>query len=200
MFIVFEGGEGCGKTTLRSLLAEFLVANGYSVTQTREPGGTPLSEEIRGLLLTPRDEVVDVQTEALLFFAARRQHVESVIKPKLLAGNIVISDRFMDSTYALQCHGGSLPEETYNSLVKLSLGDFKPDVTILLDLDPEISFKGVRERGTLDRMEMKGLEYHQRVRQGFLEAASKDPSRYLVLKAHRDVNEMLAEIIDFTGL
>lgn len=200
MFIVFEGGEGCGKTTLRRAVGERLEAMGYKVTYTREPGGTPLAEEIRALLLAHREERVDVMTEALLFFAARRQHVERVIKPRLSEGHIVLCDRFIDSTYALQCRGGELSRHTFNALVKTTLDDFRPDLTVVIDIDPEVSFKGVRERGELDRMEAKGLEYHQRVREGFLDQLAADPSRYYLMSGHRDLNKMVDEVINRSGL
>jgi len=200
MFIVFEGGEGCGKTTLRSAVGRRLTEMGHRVTYTREPGGTPMAEEIRSLTLAHRDEEVDVVTEALLFFAARRQHVAQVVQPTLKMGHIVLCDRFIDSTYALQCAGGSLPVETFNQLVKLTLGDLRPDLTVVLDLDPEVSFERVRERGQLDRMEAKGLEYHQRVRQGFLDQLNRDPARYYLMSAHRDLEKMVQEVINRSGL
>lgn len=200
MFIVFEGGEGCGKTTLRNAVATRLECLGYDVTQTREPGGTSMAEEIRDLLLSHREEAVDPLTEALLFFAARRQHIERVIKPKLLEGQIVLCDRFIDSTYALQCKGGSLPRGQFNALVKMILGDFRPDLTIVIDADPELSFEKVGERGQLDRMEAKGLEYHQRVREGFLDQIAADPARYYLMSGHRDLNQMVDEVMNRSGL
>jgi len=200
MFIVFEGGEGCGKTTLRRAVGERLEAMGHTVTYTREPGGTPMAEEIRSLILSHRDEEVDVVTEALLFFAARRQHLEQVIKPNLKLGHIVLCDRFIDSTYALQCAGGSLSQSVFDTLVETTLGTLRPDLTVVLDLDPVISFDLVRERGQLDRMESKGLEYHQRVRTGFLEQLQRDPARYYLMTAHRDLDRMVQEVINRSGL
>lgn len=200
MLIVFEGGEGSGKTTLRGAVAERLVQMGYEVIQTREPGGTPMAEEIRALVLSHRDEEVDPITEALLFFAARRQHVEQVIKPHLGMGKIVLCDRFIDSTYALQCRGGNLTRHTFNALVKVTLDNFRPDLTVVIDIDPKLSFEKVHARGALDRMEAKGLEYHERVREGFLDQISADPARYYLMSAHRDLNQMVDEVINRSGL
>ena len=200
MFIVFEGGEGCGKTTLRNALATRLECMGHEVIQTREPGGTPMAEEIREVLLRHRDEKVDPLTEALLFFAGRRQHIEQVIKPHLRMGKIVLCDRFIDSTYALQCRGGNLSRHTFNALVNTTLGEFRPDLTVVIDVDPKLSFEKVSARGVLDRMEAKGLEYHQRVREGFLDQIAADPSRYYLMSGHRDLNKMVDEIINRSGL
>ena len=200
MFIVLEGGECCGKTTLRSSVAEKLTQMGYQVTQTREPGGTEMSEHIREVLLKPREEEVSPLSEALLFFAGRNQHIERVVKPKLEQGNIVICDRFIDSTYALQCRGGLLEESHYEALIKLVLGDFRPDLTIVLDHDPEVTFKLMGKRGIPDRLESKGLEYHRRVRQGFLDQIKKDPGRYHLMQAHQNLQKMVDEVIARAGL
>lgn len=200
MFIVFEGGEGCGKTTLRNALSDRLVDRGHQVVQTREPGGTVMAEEIRELLIRHREEKVDPMSEALLFFAGRRQHVELVVKPNIRDGKIVLCDRFIDSTYALQCCGGNLPVHTFDTLVQTTLGDFRPHLTVILDVDPERSFDKIQNRGDLDRLESMGLGYHKRVRQGFLEQMSKDPSRYYLMAGHRDLDTMVDEVMVRAGL
>jgi dTMP kinase len=200
MFIVFEGGEGCGKTTLRKAVSDRLRSIGRQVIETREPGGSPMAEEIRSVLLANRDEEVEPLTEALLFFAGRNQHVERIILPALKEGKIVLCDRFIDSSYALQCCGGELSKNHYESLVEMTLGGFRPDLTVVLDHDPAVTFVNVLEREFVDRMELKGLDYHKKVRKGFIEQAEQNPAKYLVLQAHRDITVMVEEVLLRMGI
>lgn len=201
MFIALEGGEGAGKTTQRETLVSTLRSKGFDVIQTREPGGTPFSEEIRELLLRPRDEEIDPFSELLLFFAARKQHVEKVIKPALMAGKIVICDRFTDSTYAYQVFGyNKIPLIEVRKLEMLTLGGFGPDVTVLFDLPVDVGMSRAARRGALDRMELMGTEFFERVRQGFLSIkdirVNDDPSRiYRVIDASKSLSEVTAEIV-----
>lgn len=200
MFIVFEGGEGCGKTTLRKAVSARLQSLGRMVTETREPGGSPMAEDIRTVLLANREEEVEALTEALLFFAGRNQHMERVILPDIAKGNVVLSDRFIDSSYALQCCGGELSKNHFDELVEMTLGSFRPTLTVVLDHDPAVTFTNVLKREFVDRMELKGLDYHQKVRIGFLEQAKKAPDRYLVLEAHRDLTTMVDEVLVRMGV
>lgn len=200
MFVVFEGGEGCGKTTLRRAVSEKLQTMGHRVVETREPGGTPMAEEIREVLLDVREEPVEPLTEALLFFAGRNQHIHYTVLPALREGAVVLCDRFIDSSFALQCRGGELSSKHFDTLVEMTLGRLRPDVTVVLDHDPAITFTNVLNREFVDRMELKGLDYHNRVRQGFLDQAKVDTSRYMVLAAHQDLDTMVDTVIKRMGL
>lgn len=190
-FITVEGGEGGGKTTALNELEATLTAQGLSVARTREPGGTPLAESIRELLLAPRDESVDPTCELLLFFAARAQHVNRHIRPLLEQGTWVLCDRFTDSTVAYQGYGRELGVERIEELEQYTLGDFRPDLTIILDIDPVIGSERVLSRGMgKDRMEAEELSFHQRVREGFLERAHTHPERYCIIDASRPLEDV----------
>lgn len=196
-FLVIEGGEGSGKTTMaQELKLELRQAFPVPVVATREPGGTPMAERIRGLLLEHHDEPVCEITELLLFNASRRQHYVNVIKPQMDRGAIVLSERFSDSSYALQCRAGNLALEDFNRVVDTTLRGFKPNLTVVLDVDPAFAFERLEYRGRLDRMESKGLAFHQNVRKAFLECARAEPERYLVLEALQDLHGMVNAIID----
>lgn len=181
LFITFEGGEGAGKSTqVRRLAEEFTVA-GREVVITREPGGTPYSEEIRKVLLAP-ESPGDALTEALLFAAARREHIRALIEPSLKAGKVVLCDRFTDSTRAYQ--GGRLPEATIEGIIALATSGLEPDLTLLLDLAPEKGLARAKARGqAVDAFEREGLKFHQDVRERFLEQSEKEPLRFAVIDA-----------------
>lgn len=184
LFITIEGGEGCGKSTLSKALAEVLKKRGYSVHLTREPGGTPLSEKIRQLILHPEKgmKICD-RAELLLFLAARAQHIEEVLLPELRAGHLVICERFHDSTIAYQGCARYLGVHDVESLCKLASGKLEADFTLLLDIDPKEGLKRVSEGrlGGLDRMEEEALQFHQEVRQGFLHLADHNPHRICII-------------------
>jgi len=193
-FISVEGGEGAGKSTNIEGLRARLHAAGLRVVVTREPGGTPLAEEIRRLLLAPRDEVVCEDAELLLVFAARMQHVERVIKPALARGEWVISDRFTDATIAYQGVGRRMGVERIQALRTLLLGDFAPDLTLLLDLPVDSGMQRLAARGAPDRFEMEDRAFFDRVRAAYLEQAAAEPGRFRVIDAARPLPEVQAAV------
>lgn len=187
-FITFEGVEGCGKTTQLRLLQEFLNARGYAVTATREPGGTPIGDGIRRLVLSPGASAIDGKTELMLYEASRAQHMCEVIGPALANGNIVLCDRFGDATLAYQGYAQGLPLDCIETLNRFTTGNRSPDLTILLDCPVERGLERTRERAartgqdtTEDRFEQKDLDFHRRVRQGYLAIAQGNRSRFLIV-------------------
>jgi dTMP kinase len=182
LFVAFEGGEGVGKSTQIEAAAEWLRGLGHTVVATREPGGTPLGRELRALVLDPAGHVTP-RAEALLYAADRAQHVEWLVRPSLDAGSIVLTDRFLDSTLAYQGAGRGLTVEQTRVVVEWATGGLLPDLTVLLDLDPEAGLFRAAARSTPDRLEAASLEFHQAVRAGFLDLAAADPERYLVINA-----------------
>ncbi len=191
-FITFEGPEGCGKSTQAQLLADALVQRGITVKLTREPGGDPVGEEIRKILLDSADHSVADRTEVLLYEAARAQHAEFIIRPHLADGFTVISDRFADSTVAYQGYGSGLDLDLIHRLNSFATGGIEPDVTFLLDIDIET---GLTRQKDWNRMERKAVEYHERVRQGFLEEARLHPERIVVLDASEDIESIHRRIL-----
>lgn len=189
--ITFEGVEGAGKTTQLRLLAEWLRARGRRVRETAEPDGTRLGEGLRALFTTtPSPEPL---AEALLFAAARRQHVAEVIRPALAAGEIVLSDRFADATLAYQGYGRGVPLATIEALNQLATEGLRPDLTLLLDLDVAAGLARLGGRA-LDPFEALGLDFHERVRKGYLELAAREPDRFVVIDAARRPEEIQAVI------
>jgi dTMP kinase len=181
-FITFEGGEGAGKSTQARRLAETLRAAGHEVLLTREPGGAPGAEAIRALLLGGAAEW-DARAEAMLHFAARREHVAKTIAPALARGVHVISDRFADSTWAYQGAGQGLPRPVFDALAALALDGLAPDLTLVLDLAPEAGLARAGARAALDRYERQDAAFHARIRAAFLEIAAAEPGRCVVLDA-----------------
>lgn len=195
-FITLEGGEGAGKSTQAERLAQALRADGLSVVRTREPGGTPNAEAIRELLLANRDDPWDPMTEALLHFAARREHLVQTILPALDKGDWVISDRFADSTMAYQSYGLGVARDAIEVLYEEAVGAFGPDLTVILDLPMEEGLARAAGRGeAADRYESMGLDFHRRLRDGFLDIARREPDRCVVLDARRTVDEISQELI-----
>ena len=190
-FIVFEGGEGAGKSTQSAALADYLQARGHEVLCTREPGGTPAAEAIRSVLLDPANAGLDDRAEALLFAAARGDHAARVIRPALERGEIVISDRYLDSSVAYQGVARGLGAERVAELSLWATGGLVPDLTIVLDVDPAL---GLARVVGPDRLESEPLEWHARVRQGFLDIAAAAPDRYLVLDGSRPAEDLAVEI------
>jgi len=193
-FISVEGGEGAGKSTNIEGVRARLHAAGLRVVVTREPGGTPLAEEIRQLLLAPRDEGVCEDTELLLVFAARMQHVERVIKPALARGDWVISDRFTDATIAYQGAGRRMGVERIQALRRLLLGEFAPDLTLLLDVPVDSGMQRLAGRGAPDRFEMEGREFFDRVRAAYLQLAAAEPARFRVIDAAGPLPDVQAAV------
>ncbi|MCR6632151.1 MAG: dTMP kinase [Magnetospirillum sp.] len=195
-FITFEGGEGAGKSTQLKLLAEALDHAGMEVVTTREPGGSKGAETIRALLVTGEVDRWDAQTEALLHTAARRDHLAKTVWPALERGTWVICDRFADSTLAYQGYGHGLAKDFITGLTRLAIGDFAPDLTLILDLPVEEGLKRAGGRGGAeDRYERMGMAFHERLRQGFLDIARQDPDRCAVIDATADVDAVHQAIL-----
>lgn len=195
IFITFEGGEGGGKTTQSRLLAHSLKEAGHAVLQTREPGGTKGAEQIRELLVKGDAARWDAVTECLLHTAARRDHVEKMIKPALASGGVVICDRFVDSTIAYQGYGQGLGEEFIATLHQLAIGGLMPDLTILLDIAPNqgIGRANSRKDGN-NRYEDMELAFHTKLREGFVAMASRKPQRFLVIDASASIGKIQSKI------
>ncbi|ARU56296.1 thymidylate kinase [Oleiphilus messinensis] len=198
-FITFEGGEGVGKSTNIRFVQAWLEARGIECRVTREPGGTPLAEDIRSILLAARDESVDPMAELLLVFAARAQHVNQLIKPALEEGTWVLCDRFTDATYAYQGAGRGLDLEQIEQLENLVQGGFRPDCTVILDAPVEIGMSRAKNRGQLDRFEQEQREFFEKIR-GFYRglANAGGQSRYALVDASVDlesVQEQLSVIL-----
>lgn len=195
-FVTFEGIEGSGKTTQIRRLSAHLAAKGILHLVTREPGGTPLADEIRALVLVPREETVFPESELLLYEAARAQHVRGLILPALLAGRAVLCDRFCDATTAYQAHARGLDEEQVGRLNRLAAGGLVPGLTLLFDLPPEEGFSRLKGRGTAkDRLERESLDFHRAVRDGYLRLAGRDPGRIVLIDAAAPEEEVFRSVL-----
>ncbi|TQJ35321.1 dTMP kinase [Arthrobacter sp. SLBN-122] len=195
-FIAFEGGDGAGKSTQAARLAAALESRGYTVLRTREPGGTPVGEKLRSLVLDHGNGDIDAHTEALIFAASRAAHASQVIRPALSRGEIVLTDRYIDSSVAYQGAGRNLGLEAVRSLNEWATSGLQPHLTVLLDVDPQLG----RRRRTAgqaaeDRLESEADEFHTRIREAFLSLAAGRPERYLVLPAHLPVDELAGQIL-----
>jgi len=193
-FITVEGGEGVGKSTNLDFLKGLLEARGICFHSTREPGGTPLAEAIRELLLAPRHESVDPDCELLLVFAARAQHLNTHIVPQLERGDWVLCDRFTDATFAYQGGGRGLDLQHIRQLECLVQGDLRPDLTLLLDVPVEVGLQRARQRGALDRFEQEQLAFFERVRQAYLDRAAAEPQRFRIIDAGQPLLQVQAQI------
>ncbi|TXH92179.1 MAG: dTMP kinase [Pseudomonas sp.] len=203
LFITLEGPEGAGKSTNREYLAERLRECGIEVVLSREPGGTPLAERIRELLLAPSDEAMDSDTELLLVFAARAQHLAQVIRPALARDAVVLCDRFTDATYAYQGGGRGLGAARIAELERFVQGELRPDLTLVFDLPVEVGLSRAAARGRLDRFEQEERGFFEAVRRTYLQRAAAVPTRYRVLDAaqsldavQRAIDGLLPEILE----
>ena len=194
-FITLEGGEGAGKSTHAAAIRDWLQARGRSVLLTREPGGSPLAEEIRRVVLQGWDEGVGAESEVLLMFAARAAHLRATVRPALAAGQDVVCDRFVDSSYAYQGAGKGMDESHIAALERLVLGDFRPDLTLVFDLPPELGLARARGRGEVNRFEDESLAYMGRVRDCFLRRAAAEPTRCVVIDAAPPLDEVRAALL-----
>ena len=190
-FITFEGADGCGKTTQVGLVEEELTKKGYNVLRTREPGGAKLGVKLREILLH-YDGVVAPDCELFLYLADRAQHINTVIKPALEKGCIVLCDRHTDSTVAYQGYGRGIDLERINYLNNIAIAGLKPHLTVVFDVDSEVA--QTRLGGEKDRLEALGLEFHKKVRQGYLEIAKQEPERVKVVDANKPVGEVFEEV------
>lgn len=192
VFITFEGGDGGGKSTQVARLAEALRARGHEVVASREPGGTPIAEKIREVLLDPANHEMGDRTEALLFAAGRAEHVHHLIRPALERGAVVISDRYMDSSIVYQGMGRGLGAQDVMGLNMWATGNLKPHLTIVLDVDAGFGLDRIGEK---DRIEQASRELHDKVRQGYLQLAAAEPERYLVVNAQQPIDVIAAEVL-----
>ncbi len=193
-FITLEGVEGTGKSTQLDFVANYLRDHGHKVLCTREPGGTPVGEKIRSILLDNELPAMDAETELLLMFAARLEHVNKVIEPTLQSGTWVVSDRFYDASYAYQGYGRNVSLERIDELRAISIGELKPDLTILLDVSLDVSVQRVAVRGNQDRFENEQHEFHTKVRNGYLQLAEFHHERIRVVDATQSIAEVQVEI------
>ncbi len=187
MFISLEGSEGVGKTTSLNFICDYVKSLGHEVVVTREPGGTPMAEELRNILLTERDEKVESNTELLLMFAARCQHVNQVIIPALENGQWVICDRFVDASYAYQGGGRGLDFSHIESLENWCLNGFKPDLTLLLDMSVEEGIARTKKRGKADRFEIEKMNFYENIRSAYLKRAENEPERMFIVDASPEI-------------
>lgn len=198
VFIVFEGGDGAGKSTQVGLLGDWLAEQGHDVVRTREPGGTPLGQAVRDVLL--HGDHVDPRAEALLFAADRAHHVATLVRPALARGATVVSDRYLYSSVAYQGAGRQVDPREIRDLSLWAVDDLEPDLVVLLDLDPSLARDRVAQSaGGPDRLEREALAFHQAVREQFLGMAAADPDRFLVLDATTPVEDLQARIRERVG-
>lgn len=195
-FITIEGTEGVGKTTNISFIKQWLDDNGISFINTREPGGTPLAEEIRQVLLSNRDEKVCSKAELLMMFAGRAQHIDQVIEPQLAQGNWVLCDRFTDATYAYQGAGREMGDDLIQSLETMVQGDMRPDLTLVLDVPVELGLERAGKRSEPDRFELEKTDFFNRVRQAYLSMATNNPHRYKIIDASQTLEIVQLQIAD----
>lgn len=200
-FITFEGGEGCGKTTQIALLAEYFASKNIEFVKTREPGGTDGAEQIRSLLVSGDKDKWHGVTEILLHYAARKEHVEKLVKPSLGSGKVVICDRFFDSTIAYQGYGHNVDFKVIEDIQSATIGDFSPDLTIILSMNPDAGLARAGKRfddigdDSEGRYESMGVNFHERVAKGFLEIAAKNPKRCVVIDANDSIENIHKKII-----
>jgi len=194
-FITLEGGEGAGKSTQIQVIKDYLLSRGNDVVVTREPGGTPEGQEIRNLLVSGDKDKWSPLSETLLILADRAAHLERIIRPALAEGKYVVCDRFFDSTKAYQGVAGGLGLDVIHNLQQPVLGTTLPDITLLLDIDPEKGLRRAQERGGELRFESKTLAYHRTLRNAFLDFAAQEPDRIFVIDADRDVEAVSADIL-----
>jgi dTMP kinase len=191
LFVCFEGGDGAGKSTQAQLLYQLLEREGHVVVLTREPGDTPAGAAVRRIVLDPATGALADRTEALLYAADKAEHVHSVVLPALERGEVVITDRYVDSTLAYQGAGRSLDVDDLEFVARWATGDLRPHMTVLLDLEPDEGLTRFEDR---DRIEGESIEFHRRAREAFLRLAEADPDHYLVLDARRSPDEIAEEV------
>lgn len=194
LFITFEGIDGCGKTTQMELLGEYLTKKGYEVIFSREPGAKGLGEEIRKILLH-YDGEVSSKAESFLFLADRAQHIDTIVNPAIESGKIVLCDRHTDSTIAYQGYGRGVDIEQLKMLNNLAVGKRKPDLTFVFDIDIEVSMKRVGKEK--DRMESAGIEFFNRVRNGYLEIAKQEPKRVKIIDSSSTIEDIHKQVVNF---
>lgn len=198
-FITLEGGEGAGKSTAAQFIQDWLHARGRAVVRTREPGGSPLAEAIRKVVLADWAEGMPAKAEVLLMFAARAAHLAATVRPALAKGEDVVCDRFVDASYAYQGEGRGVPVAQLEQLERYVLAELKPDLTLLFDLDPEQGLQRAKGRGDTNRFEAEALDFQNRVRAAYLQRAAAQPQRYAVIDAAAplvEVQAALAQVLE----
>ena len=198
LFITLEGIEGAGKSTVIDFIENFITSSGYDVVKTREPGGTAIGEQIREILLNKNNDKLTDDTELLLIFAARAQHLSEIILPNLASNKIVLCDRFIDASYAYQGAGRGIEQSKINLLENWVMPDIKPDLTFLLDLDPKMAFERTNKRSDADRFESEDIHFFEKIRQYYLERAENEPERFRVINSElslEDVQEQIKNIL-----
>jgi dTMP kinase len=193
VFVCFEGGEGAGKSTQARLLLEWLEGEGHVVRLTFEPGDTEVGRQLRRIVLDPATGEISDRTEVLLYAADKAEHVDTVVLPALARGEVVVTDRYVDSSLAYQGAGRTLPVDEVERVQRWATRDLRPHLTVVLDLEPQAGLGRFAER---DRIEGESVEFHQRVRQGFLDLAARDPEHYLVLDARAERDAIAAAVRD----
>ena len=189
LFITFEGVDGCGKSTQMRLLCEYLESKGFDIRQTREPGGCEIAEQIRDMLINIENSQITDMTEALLYAAARAQHVEEVIRPAVEAGKIVLCDRFVDSSLAYQGEGRSLGIETIYEINKYAIKDLLPDKTFFLDYPPQLAFERMSKKKVHDRLEVQSYDFYEKLYNGFKKLSDMYPERIIRIDAKGEKNQ-----------
>ncbi len=198
LFITLEGIEGAGKSTVIDFIENFITSSGYDVVKTREPGGTAIGEQVREILLNKNNDKLTDDTELLLIFAARAQHLSEIILPNLTSNKIILCDRFIDASYAYQGAGRGIEQSKINLLENWVMPDIKPDLTFLLDLDPKIAFERTNKRSDADRFESEDIHFFEKIRQYYLERAENEPERFRVINSElslEDVQEQIKNIL-----
>jgi len=196
LFIVFEGGEGTGKTTAINTIYDWIRENGFKCIKTREPGGIKISEEIRQVVLNKDNKNMDARTEALLYAAARRQHLVEKVIPALEVGSIVLCDRFIDSSLAYQGYARNLGIEEVMSINKFAIGEYMPDMTILFDLDPKIGLERIKSNNSreINRLDLEKLDFHERVRTGYNVVYKNNQDRIIKIDAGQSKEDVIKQI------
>jgi len=202
MFITLEGVEGSGKTTIAEGLTKILKENGYEVVHTREPGGNPIAEAIRDVVLDRKNTDMDARTEALLYAAARRQHLVGVVEPALASGKIVICDRFIDSSIAYQGYARKIGTDLVEAINDFAIHGMRPDLTFLIDVRPEVGLERINKdkNRKVDRLDLEKMDFHQLVYQGYQELAKKHAHRIKVIDGERNPEEIVADIYNVIKL
>ena len=195
LFITLEGIEGAGKSTVADFIEDFLTKEGHDVIKTREPGGTVIGEQIREILLKNENYTLTYDTELLLVFSARAQHIQEVILPTLSSGKIILCDRFTDASYAYQGGGRGIDESRINLLEKWVQGDLRPNLTLLFDLDVSIGMQRTKKRSDADRFEREEINFFEKIRNTYLERAKKEPQRFRIINAASSLESVKEQIV-----
>ncbi len=196
LFITFEGGEGCGKSTVLRLVNEKLLSEGYQTVVTREPGGTPIAEQIRNVILDKNNTAMDSRTEALLYAASRRQHLVEKIWPALKEGKLILCDRYLDSSLAYQGGARGLGIDNVLNVNRFATEDTYPDLTLLFDLEPELGLQRIAANASreVNRLDLEKLEFHAEVRQTFKKIAERFPDRFVIIDASKSLEEVVENV------